>query len=307
MVGELVTEIGDGGILFGNEIMTAFAVYAPNDGYTTLEPFVFAEKGLYFLSAEGMGVSSLTINGYNGFETTETVPLPNKYLDIIETVGGDTLTWDGNIEGLESADVVGDGSLYYRVTDVYPTIQEAQNGGIVHTNDVELGDLWVNAIDMTEQFGVECYLLAAANGVPVAVCVSQNVTIEGNGDLHKGIYLEPTVRSLTINGYTGFTKEQVKEEYLPSGAVKYYSDTTYLYKDKALTTKVTANELAKVKDTKTIVVGVIDGGEEFATATVILSTIFDGVGQVIVPFGIDAETSELQTMTVYTSEYTPTE
>lgn len=264
-------------------------------------------KGTYAYKVDNVCGRTLTINNYNGFETTETVPLPNKYLDIIETVGGDTLTWDGNTSGLESADVAGDGSLYYRVTDVYPTIQEAQNGGIVHTNDVELGDLWVNAIDMTEQFGVECYLLAAANGVPVAVCVSQNVTIEGYEDLYKGIYLEPTARSLTINGYTGFTKEQVKQEYLPSGGT-FFMDSSgvdeYLYLDSARTTKATMADVDKAVSKGGIVIN-SDGMYHTIVSVYPAATVEEGkTGYILCAAFANPTDLSLMVLPLYTAEYT---
>ena len=282
-----------------------FVMIIPTDNLD-LDGTIFPTAGIYFM-AGAVYISSLTINGYTGFDSvrTEITPLPNKYLDIIETVGGvDTLKWNGNVDGIIQVNDM------YKVSELVPTIEELSNGGVINLIvQGQEASLPFNSFVEKDGSGI---LTDDESNDMVWIVTKDNAEYGEVVYPEKGIYFTYfpglfEVTSLQINGYTGFTKEQVKQEYLPSGAVKYYSDTTYLYKDKDLTTKVTANELAKVKDTKTIVVGVIDGGEEFATATVILSAIFDGVGQVIVPFGIDAETLALQTMTVYTSEYTPTE
>lgn len=170
--------------------------------------FVIDKKGVYLTTAH----KSLTINNYNGFETTETVPLPNKYLDIIETVGGDTLTWDGNTEGLECFDLMGDGSGYmYKISDSLPAMTEISNGVtvITETETETISADGVSAV-IAQQGDV------IMHGATKFLIVLNDVTSDGM-TMKKGLYFAPATRSLTINGYTGFTKEQVKQEYLPSG------------------------------------------------------------------------------------------
>lgn len=212
-----VTDLSNGLLSIANAESTMLALVVPNDSFS-MNGVTIEKKGVYFLKSDTIHTSQLTINNYNGFETTETVPLPNKYLSILETVGGDTLTWDGDTSGLESIDIMGDGSLFYRVTEVYPTLEEAQGGGVAH--DTTGFGAEVSCADMTENFGVGGYFLTAASGAIPAFCISQNTTVEGLGDLYKGVYLQGGISSLTINGYTGFTKEQVKQEYLPKSAIE---------------------------------------------------------------------------------------
>jgi hypothetical protein len=187
-----------------------------------IEGIIFPESGVYVMfmadegDAVGVYVTSLTINNYNGFECTETVPLPNKYLDFIETVGGDTLTWDGDTSGLTAF------GTFCKVSDSAVSTDDLQNGGTAVFNT------------MTIQFTSEDIVPLADNlngvmhptGMPIIFfALADNIDM-GDGDFipEKGIYFaqfeaEGYTSSLTINGYTGFTKEQVKEEYLPSGGM----------------------------------------------------------------------------------------
>lgn len=140
--------------------------------------------------------------------------------DIIETVGCDTLTWDGNTEGLYS--VMG---AYYHVSAVAPTFEELQQGGTVTLSTNVSVSFDSTAVAQLGEV-VFCILV---EGAPIALVVlKDNALLEaGNTTMtieKAGIYFlyDNTdgafyVTSLTINGYTGFTKEQVKQEYLPSG------------------------------------------------------------------------------------------
>lgn len=123
--------------------------------------------------------------------------------EILETVGGDTLTWDGNTEGLDTYS-----NVYYRVSDVSPTMNDFVNGGTIKKSDgtiIEFKNYHANEdMGKIDIYMGEIYVfLTEQNGIPAGVYF-RNLN---------GAY----VTSFTINGYTGFPKEQVKQEYLPGG------------------------------------------------------------------------------------------
>lgn len=178
--------------------------------------------GLYadaFSYTSNTYASSLTINGYTGF-TSEKIKksyLPEvSWNDVkdkpLEIVGSDTLTWDGNTEGLESVDIFGDGEMYYLVNEATPTNEEMSNG-ITFVMGSETHQLV--AEEMVGNFyglapsGTEMYL--------VFVATVDNLTIGDTVISKKGIYIcvYGDSVSLTIPGYTGFTSEKLKESYLP--------------------------------------------------------------------------------------------
>lgn len=186
----------------------------------------FPEKGVYFCNGTEYeryySVYRLTINGYNGFPRTEITPLPNKYLDIVETVGSDTLTWDGNTEGLVSAHGY-DTDYFYKVSDALPTLEAFELGGRVNYSD---GDHELITAEDIESYD---------NALEIHNCyiVYEDGATAMQGELNiqfpeKGIYflygLDWSVSSITINGYTGFPKEQVKQEYLPDDTILYLSE-----------------------------------------------------------------------------------
>ena len=169
--------------------------------------------GLYLMSMEGMYVSSFTINGYNGFETKVVKPIDNKYLEPFETVGGDTLTWDGNTEGLYEI-----GGMY-RIAEITPTLADVTG----KTAILLIGEnsLNLSVTDMTaDTGGVESYaLMNAESGLMVQVFTADIPTYS----IVKGIYVSEEILfpfSLTINGYTGFTTTKLKEEYIPVDYIK---------------------------------------------------------------------------------------
>lgn len=162
----------------------------------------FPETGIYVQPV----VQSVTILNYNGFEKTEITPLPNKYLDFIETVGGDTLTWDGNTNGLESVM-----DFYYKISDVVPPINENTSYTVTFSSGKNLGTPSIPP-DLIAEEG-----LIALGGEAVLIALN-DITFDGMA-FTSGIYLSAAdrdyVSSLTINGYTGFTTAKLKEEYLP--------------------------------------------------------------------------------------------
>ena len=170
---------------------------------------------------KGGGVTSFAVmaaekaTGYTfkDNEYRETLPEHLQFGNEI-VVGGDTLTWDGNTDGLEDFE-----GVFYHVSDAYPTLAEAQNGGLGTFSIGATGSL--TAMDMTEALGFECYQLYLNGETPVALCSSQNFEKDGV-QLYKGAYLLTEggmyVSSLTINGYNGFTTKTIKpldEKYMP--------------------------------------------------------------------------------------------
>lgn len=132
-------------------------------------------------------------------------------------VGGDTLTWDGNTEGLEAigAEVIGIG--YYKVSNAEVTIDDETTGVTgVYNNTIH------ECIFQTQN-GVT--IIAPNDGSPLAFCVQQNgvgVDLGGFSFPEVGVYFafisaenDFYAQSLTIPGYTGFTKETLNTDALP--------------------------------------------------------------------------------------------
>lgn len=216
------------------DVNTVFVIFKENDD--------FPEKGIYFYYEPEWYITSLTINGYNGFPRTEITPLPNKYLDIVETVGSDTLTWDGDTEGLECTS-----EIFYRVSEIYPSLADAQNGASMSVcfGNSETVTIAATVVDFTESFGVEAYNISVEDGFAV-LCLSQDCSVDGI-IMKKGIYFmysdDIYISSLKINGYTGFPKEQVKQKYLPSGGEKIAKICVDSSSREVLSSNITYEEL----------------------------------------------------------------
>ena len=130
-----------------------------------------------------------------------------------ETIGGDTLTWDGNTEGLDEI-----GGMY-RIAETTPTLADVTG----KTAILLIGEnsLNLSVTDMTANMGgVESYaLMNAESGLMVQVFTADIPTYS----IVKGIYVSEELlfpSSLTINGYTGFTTTKLKEEYIPVDYIK---------------------------------------------------------------------------------------
>ena len=125
-----------------------------------------------------------------------------------EVTGGDTLTWDGNTEGLEGLD-----DLFFHVSDIVVSASDCANGISIISNDGQ--SLEISGTDMQAAF------LEGGIGITEVVFFIPADNYEFNGVVipKAGIYLlkQDTfyTSSLTINGYTGFTTTKLKPEYLP--------------------------------------------------------------------------------------------
>lgn len=205
-------------------------VIALEDNASLPNGLTVAEKGVYFMATpEAPYVTSLTINGYNGFPMKGIKQLDNKYLEPFETVGGDTLTWDGNTEGLECIDMMGDGStLFIHVSEATPTAESMSNGGAISCkiNGESTVANFTSANVMQMYDGISAIMLS---NMPYAMIVHESAVGVDNDGLcftKSGIWLyysapaNISVQSLTINGYTGFTTTKLKEEYIPVDYIK---------------------------------------------------------------------------------------
>ena len=189
-------------------------------------------KGTYFIGEPAEFIArSLTIPGYTGFAKEQIDPkvLPEALRFGKTTVQGDTLEWDGNTEGLVNFDV------YFKVPDVAPSANDFANGCTATMSNGE-------AIPVDGVSNVQEGVIGDSNGLFMVV---------GEGlEFSAGLYFMNTgefyVKSLTIPGYSGFTKTEVKTiepEYLPGAVVLYVDEADYLCSDSAMSKRVTKTEL----------------------------------------------------------------
>lgn len=129
-----------------------------------------------------------------------------------ETTMGDTLTWDGNTDGLVSVDM-GDGSFLYKISDATPTLEEAQQGGTIIMN----GEATVFASDLVMSMNDKIYTICNMQGG--LIVLEDNADFFGVTIPHKGFYMMMSCEfSITINGYNGFETKTIKPidtKYLP--------------------------------------------------------------------------------------------
>lgn len=152
------------------------------------------------------------------------------------TVGGDTLTWDGNTEGLVSC--VDSISGFYKVSDATPTIEEIGNEFVTTWND-----------GYVENPGRE--FIEVASGVfrdidSAAVCVvhESGVGADMGWDMtfpEPGIYFikegEFYVSSFCAPGYDGFHKQsKLNIAALPDEAFPDVEDVVFVYTGENTTT-----------------------------------------------------------------------
>lgn len=151
----------------------------------------------------------------NAINTNMEDPVTKEYADtLFETTESDTLTWDGNTEGLYEI-----GGMY-RIAETTPTLADVTG----KTAILLIGEnsLNLSVTDMTADMGgVESYaLMNAESGLMVQVFTADIPTYS----IVKGIYVSEELlfpSSLTINGYTGFPTIKLKDECLPEHTHDY--------------------------------------------------------------------------------------
>lgn len=157
--------------------------------------------------------------------------MPDKPTEFPPASGGDTLTWDGNTEGLTNV-----GGLFFKVSDATPTIEEIGTEYIVLDND---GNNWSSG-------GFEEVIsgLLLEPSMAVAVVYNSAVGVEVDGVVfpetgtyflyEDGIYAS----SFTIHNYTGFGGGWIETEpEYTAGNIVYtvacdvFIDGTFTYSD----------------------------------------------------------------------------
>lgn len=212
MVSEMVAMIGADVLSFGGGFVAYTDGASANDG-----GFIFPEAGIYFYYGDDSKMTSITIPGYTGFETTVIKPIDTKYLPEhlqfgteTKEVGGDTLTWDGNTEGLLAVMITDEVGIYM-VSDRVITPADAPNGLTLTFN--------IDGEITTDEYTNE-QLVEYEMGVDYAVFATHD-NFEAYGVVlpKPGVWcIYPT--TLTIPGYTGFVSKQttvkpMDEKYMP--------------------------------------------------------------------------------------------
>lgn len=153
-----------------------------------------------------------------------------------EIVGGDTLTWDGDTSGKTGYNI-GIDLLFYHVSDSVPTMSDLTNGATVILSNGVTQTITSENI----QEPVSGFLMLSSTTVLYLVVPTDNNSDSGITFEKKGIYVayDETFHpiSLTINGYTGFTKEVLKEEYLPDTVPTNTETWTFTLEDGSTVTK----------------------------------------------------------------------
>lgn len=212
--------------------------------------------------------------------------------------GGDTLTWDGNTEGLVYVEAFG----AYKIADATPTLEEASGGTFTmvaangentslpiaeYANDVGYG-IWA-----------VLYMLIVPE-TAVGVELEEGVVLTESGTyamIPEGESI--TSLSLYIPNYTGFPAiKKIDEKFLPL-ATFLYCDDTYLYHSADVTNeanRVTSAELkAMVTSGMSVVLKIISSDNEAFLYPLLIQITNEGVGAVA-----------CIEKALYTAEYTPT-
>lgn len=130
--------------------------------------------------------------------------------------GSDTLTWDGNIEGLESL-FEENGGGYFRVSEVVPTLGDCVNGAKITISNGESFDVpFENIENITNQVGMlnfEFAIVVPYDGFELDGFVIPKAGVYFVRDTDNG---EPVyVTSLTIHGYNGFPTTPSNDNIFP--------------------------------------------------------------------------------------------
>lgn len=170
------------------------------------------EKAAWNAKVKTVNGTAPDVNGNVQIEAGGGVTSWNELQDRpVVMAGGDTLTWDGNTDGLVSTLVFGELPVY-KVSDVVVTLDDCPNGIIVGgtAEDITVPyDEIVTAYNDIGMIGVEFFYCVPSDGFEIPDTVFPE----------KGIYLlslpgEVVVTKLTIPGYTGFAQEKIAPSHL---------------------------------------------------------------------------------------------
>lgn len=173
------------------------------------------QKGIYFIAINPQ-VESLTIPGYT-FENKVIKTIEPKYMpkhlqlkeSIVET---DTLTWDGNIQGLGMLP----NAPLYKVSDSVPTAEDLANGYEITLKGSDI-PITNEEHPLTTNEEGEIYLGDGAfPGIPIVLIVPNDETSFGQKGIYFVCWPPFIVESLKIPGYTFEIKEtKLDKKYIP--------------------------------------------------------------------------------------------
>ena len=135
--------------------------------------------------------------------------------------GGDTLTWDGNTEGLDVINLMGNGPYLYRVSDSVPDLDEITEEctGTLADYDGDT-DPVINLRNISRLGDAGC--LAFVDVCWIAFIAEDNPVVDGAELPYlKGTYFEKRtsdggyISSFTVNGSSIFAVEKLKKSALP--------------------------------------------------------------------------------------------
>lgn len=250
----------DGFIFIVGDVHNRICI-VPYDNYTLgleIGTFTFPKKGVYFSATYSPSISPILAYSRVGALITvnhlhNNAPSYNELKDKpFGEVGGDTLTWDGDVKGTVVEEDEGEHgtTCYVKVSNSVPTLSDIANKNI--TIVVKIGnEEQKNQIDGNE---VEVYngliSLGYATIIPNDNFVLDDLVFPSKGvyfvHFSSGVYCS----RLTIPGYTGFPSvKKIDEKYLPSVTILYADDEKYLYatSDTSDTSRrMTASELKSI-------------------------------------------------------------
>ena len=217
----------DDGVTIVNEM-----VYIANKDNVTMGDCLFEKKGIYFLYlGPDWRIIGLELNGYT-FESggNETKKLNMRYLPDALQFGdfaryGNTFTWDGNTDGLET--FVYDDDTLYRVCEYSPKKSDFTVGYSVNAKGAsgeenrtysydDIIDLGETIPEANLKAGM---LLFLADGF--VVCVTEDIVL-GTNRIHQGVYFikdsNAYISRLIVSDYMGIngtTTKPLDEKFMP--------------------------------------------------------------------------------------------
>ena len=192
----------------------------------------FTNPGIYFSKRVADGYShmttSLTVGSFSTM-SKELLPSDIVYKDELtwNNLGvndtGDTITWNGDIEGREVI-----GNAWYKVSDTVVTLEDLASGGVLTNSSSSDVFNFTEGSMLAIEDGVNFITIGNSNMPYVVIVDDATSAITGYST---GIYLLclPThgvfITSLMINNYTGFAIKKIDKQFLPSDiAYKSYVD-----------------------------------------------------------------------------------
>lgn len=282
---------------------------------STVTPETLAE-GVTAHDASGQKITGKMVPGGGSSvqsdwnQTDETAPdfIKNKPFGESPT-GGDTLTWDGNIDGL--FDIVG---MYYKVSDSVVTLDDLANGAaiIMAGTKVEmtLEDLSMSGTVLDDGFVMnDHFILVPYDGYDLTPHGLEGFTCP------KGVYSlfmdGMFISEFYIPGYTGFSIiKKIEEKFLPVktffvnvleetlGTAKYY-----LYTDEFFSVKATKLDAIEAIKSGNAVVRFSKYGDLTGLASLLYAGLTKDYAEVCIVSDVDSGIAI--SIYLYTAEYTP--